>query len=172
MRRHRKVYRKLQKQNRNVVMDERLKLIDDVIALNNRKIAIINKKASESRKPMSKEDKKKTSKLYFINRELGKMKYEIVQTLVIGNDTPIIEILGLPKLNEDIDYYKSMFPKTYMTLENIVNALIEEYKRIGIGGGTFGFSVSPEWEDKCYAFEPIGENCGKVYYKYVGIYKS
>lgn len=152
-------------------MDERIKLIDEVISLNNKEIAVINKRASESRKPMSKEDKDKTSKLYFINRDLGKIKYEIVQTLVVTDGTPNIEILCLEKLNEDIAYYKSRFPETYMTLEDIFEALIEEYKRIGCNGGMFGFSVSPEWEDKCYAFEPKGENCGKVYYKYVGIHK-
>ena len=152
-------------------MDERLKFIDDVIAINNKEISVINKKASESRKPMSKADKDKTAKLYFINRDLGKIKYEIVQTLARNDINPNIEIMCLEKLNTDIAYYKSRFPHTYMTLEDIFNALIEEYKRIGCNGGMFGFSVSPEWEDKCYAFEPIGENCGKVYYKYVGISK-
>ena len=152
-------------------MDERLKLIDEVVNLNNNEIARINKIASESRQKMNKQDRKKTSSLRMINDRLGRIKFEILQTLVISDDCPKIEILGRVDLENDIAYYKTMFPQTYMTIQDVFEALTEEYKRNGGNTGLFGFSVSPEWEDKCYSFEFSNKMGDVVYYRYKGIYK-
>lgn len=153
-------------------MDERLKFIEEVIAINNKEISAINKKASESRKRMDDEDRRKMSSLQYINRDLGKAKFRIVQTLVQTSLGRKLEIIGLEKLNHDIEYYKSMFPATFLTLERIHENLWEDFKRNDGNTGLFGMSVSSEWPDKCYGFEFVGFAFGEIRYKYVGICKS
>ena len=62
-------------------MDERLKIIDDLCGKNLDKIRQMNKVASQSRKPMSKSDRKRCSDLCDANYYLGMARYLIVQTL-------------------------------------------------------------------------------------------
>lgn len=152
-------------------MDRRIELIDEVIALNNAEIAKTNKAASVSRKPMSNEDRKKIHTLGFINRDLGTIKFSIIQTLVITTQGLNIEIINIKKLEEDIAEYKKMFPETAISLDNIKESLWEDYKRNGDKTGLFGLSVSPEWEDKCYGFE-FNPESHEPSYVYVGICKS
>lgn len=76
-----------------------------------------------------------------------------------------MKITNIQQLKEDIETYKAMFPDTYTTLEKLMNCLEADYRRGP--GGLFGFEVSKEWEDKCYAFEYIGNET----YEYVGIMK-
>lgn len=62
-------------------MDERLKIIDDLCGKNLDKIREMNKVASQSRKPMSKQDRKRCSDLHNANYNLGRARFLIVQTL-------------------------------------------------------------------------------------------
>ena len=151
-------------------MDKRLELIEEVIALNNKEIARMNKTASESRQKMNITDRKKLSSLKFINDDLGKIKFKIVQTLVVTSDGINIKIIGEEKLNERIEEYKAMFPETYLTLVKVKEALWDDYKRNGGNTGLFGHSVSPEWEDKCYSFEFRGDD-DTITYEFMGMYK-
>lgn len=150
--------------------DKRLELIEEVIALNNKEIARMNKTASESRQKMNITDRKKLSSLKFINDDLGKIKFKIVQNLVVTSDGINIKIIGEEKLNERIEEYKAMFPETYLTLEKVKEALWDDYKRNGGNTGLFGLSVSPEWEDKCYSFEFRGDD-DEISYEFMGMYK-
>lgn len=151
-------------------MDKRLELIEEVIALNNKEIARMNKTASESRQKMNITDRKKLSSLKFINDDLGKIKFKIVQTLVVTSDGINIKIIGEEKLNERIEEYKAMFPETYLTLEKVKEALWDDYKRNGGNTGLFVLSVSHEWEDKCYSFEFRGDD-DIITYEFMGMYK-
>lgn len=153
-------------------MDERLKIIDDVIDLNKIKINGINKKSSESRAKMDKEDKRKLHELLSINNDLRKIKFRIVQTLVNTNMGRELKILNIEQLCADIECYKNEFPDTYLSLEEIYKRIFKDYEVNDGATGIFGMSVSPEWEDKCYGFEFVGD-CygGYIIYKYVGIYK-
>lgn len=80
-----------------------------------------------------------------------------------------VNIINLFELSERIEEYITMFPKTHTTFENIQEMLLEEYKRTNGNTGLFGFEVSPEWEDKCYAFEFVAHN--PITYKFVGMFK-
>lgn len=80
-----------------------------------------------------------------------------------------MKILNEQQLKEDIEIYKSMFPDTYTTFENLMDYLKTDYNN-GYPGGLIGFEVSSEWEDKCYGFEYQG-NQPDITYEYVGIVK-
>lgn len=80
-----------------------------------------------------------------------------------------MKILNEQQLKEDIEIYKSMFPDTYTTFENLMDYLKTDYND-GNSGGLIGFEVSSEWEDKCYGFEYQG-NQPDITYEYVGIVK-
>ena len=83
---------------------------------------------------------------------------------------PIIN--GVVELMQHIAEYAVMFPNTYTTFEWIEDALQHMCDSgHGLGGGPFGFEVSPEWEDKCYGFEVERIEGEQVYFKYLGIWK-
>lgn len=79
-------------------------------------------------------------------------------------------IIGTVELCEQIVEYAKMFPDTYTTYDSIENTL----QRIcdeGRVGGVFGIQVSPEWEDRCYGFEPYTQG-EQVFFKFLGMMKS
>lgn len=77
-----------------------------------------------------------------------------------------VVIDGLKDLLGDIEFYKNMFPETYTTIDSINETIQEE------PFGICGIQVSPEWEDKCYAFE-VQKVTPKndIFCKYLGVWK-
>jgi hypothetical protein len=82
-----------------------------------------------------------------------------------------VKIVGLKDLMDRITEYGVMFPKTYTTLGGVRNSLLADYERHGGTTALFGVQVSPEWEDRCYGFQYIG-NGHEIVYKFVGMYNS
>ena len=83
-----------------------------------------------------------------------------------------VKIIGIKALRERIAEYRAMFPKTYTKLGDIKQSLLTDYEKRGGTTELFGIQISPEWEDKCYGFQCVGNGKEFVLYKYFGIWKS
>lgn len=73
------------------------------------------------------------------------------------------------RLKNDIEYYKKMFPDTYIGFDELIGSVKKEMTGCNI---VAGFSVSPEWEDKCYMFESKVNVNGTTEIEYIGIGKA
>ena len=82
-----------------------------------------------------------------------------------------VKVVGIKDLLDRIAEYSVMFPKTYTNLGGIRQSLLTDYEKHGGTTGLFGIQVSPEWEDKCYGFQYVG-NGNEIVYKFVGMCKS
>lgn len=83
----------------------------------------------------------------------------------------MVHINDYDKLIECIEEYKKMFPKTYIKIEEIKNALQRDFDTVG-NGGIFGIEVSPEWEDRCYGFQFLTTDPnGETVYQFIGMTK-
>lgn len=82
----------------------------------------------------------------------------------------MILIDNIHDLLEDIENYKSMFPDSYTSIQQIKKEL--EDKGDTPVGTVFGISVSEEWQDKCYGFETDRVTPSYTLFKYVGIWKT
>lgn len=80
-----------------------------------------------------------------------------------------IFIDNIHDLLEDIKEYKTMFPNTYTSYDEIRRRL--EKEEFGPPGLTLGIEVSSEWPDKCYGFEIDKQGPQNVIFLYVGIWK-
>ena len=83
-----------------------------------------------------------------------------------------MKIIGIESLKERIAEYSEMFPENHLTLEDIEKSLQHEYEEYGSheGLGEFGYSVSKEWEDKCYTFKYVTDS-PELNYEFVGMMK-
>lgn len=81
-----------------------------------------------------------------------------------------VKIIGFRELQDRIATYSVIFPKTYTNLKDIKQSLLDDFKMRGGTRALFGIQVAPDWEDKCYGFQYVG-NDKEVVYKFIGIWK-
>ena len=87
-----------------------------------------------------------------------------------------MKIINEEELKERIAEYQQMFPETAISYQDIVELLLRnlaDRRSNGVYEGLFGFSVSPEWEDKCYSFEFRGFTgiLKEPTYEFMGMFK-
>lgn len=82
-----------------------------------------------------------------------------------------VEIIGIEELRDRIAEYSVMFPKTYTNLKDIKQSLLDDFEKRGGTRRLFGIQVAPDWEDKCYGFQYVG-NDKEAVYKFLGMWKS
>lgn len=92
--------------------------------------------------------------------------------------SPALQVVidDLEELERYVLDYKKRYPETYTSLEAITSTLAQAYQeRNGDGNNEndgYHIPVCSDWQDKVFAFSPIGECNDMVYFKYEGIYKS
>lgn len=100
----------------------------------------------------------------------SKLIREIIDEEIPKPKSTKVGIVNIMALQDRIFEYRKMFPKTALTLEDVKESLLADYELNGGNTGTFGISVSPEWADKCYAFDFMC-NVNHPVYKFVGMQK-
>ena len=76
------------------------------------------------------------------------------------------------QLCKDIAYYANMFPDVEPVTYDQIEQNIEKYQDRYNVGDTFGYSVSPEWEDKCFCFQVLIKDETQFVVQYIGVYKG
>lgn len=86
----------------------------------------------------------------------------------MNNNKQATVIHRIGELTKDVEYYAKMFPNNHFTLQELINQLKKDALLLG---DEFGYSVSGEWEERCYCFKVLSSNPELVEIEYIGIGK-